>query len=83
MDRMQSAWLQFARNADPTITSKAPWPRYDLRNRQTMELGATSRVVRDSYPDQRKVWDGIPFDNETPSGAQVTALLSENGQTDQ
>jgi para-nitrobenzyl esterase len=80
MDRVQSAWLLFARNADPTITGKARWPRYDPVDRQTMELGATSRVVRDPYPDRRKVWHGIPFDNETPSGAQVTALLSENGQ---
>jgi hypothetical protein len=40
-------------------------------------------VVSDPYADQRRVWDGIPFDNETPSGAQVTALLSENEQKNQ
>jgi para-nitrobenzyl esterase len=83
MDQVQSAWLQFVRNADPTITGRARWPRYNRVDRQTMELGATSRVLRDPYPDQRKVWDDIPFDNETPSGAQVTALLSENGPNDQ
>jgi para-nitrobenzyl esterase len=79
MDQVQDAWLQFVRNADPTISGGAPWPRYDRVGRQTMELGASSRVLRDPYSDRRQVWDGIAFDNETPTGAQVTALLSENG----
>jgi para-nitrobenzyl esterase len=83
MDQVQSAWLQFVHQADPTITGKARWPRYDRVDRQTMELGAKRRVVSDPYADQRRVWDGIPFDNETPSGAQVTALLSENEQKNQ
>jgi para-nitrobenzyl esterase len=79
MDQVQDAWLQFVRNADPTISGGAPWPRYERVDRQTMELGARSRVLRDPYSDRRQLWDGIAFDNETPTGAQVTALLSENG----
>jgi len=79
MDQVQGAWLQFVRNADPTISAGASWPPYDRVDRQTMELGARSRVVRDPYSERRQVWEGTAFDNETPSGAQVTALLSENG----
>lgn len=78
MDFMQSAWLQFARSGDPGGPGAARWPRYDTTSRSTMELGATLRVIDDPLAPQRRAWEGVPFDNVSPSGAQATELLSVN-----
>jgi para-nitrobenzyl esterase len=76
-DQMQGAWLHFAHTGDPGKPD-APWPKYELSERATMELGPASHVVHDPYPEQRKAWSSVPFDNERPNGDQATALLSEN-----
>jgi para-nitrobenzyl esterase len=76
-DQVQNAWLQFARTGMPG-TPGAPWPKYELSTRTTMELGPATHVVNDPYAEQRKAWNGVPFDNVKPSGDQATALLSEN-----
>ena len=81
MDRMQTAWLRFARTGRPDEPGPASWPRYDLADRATMELGPAIRVVNDPYPEQRKAWNGIPFDNSKPNGDQATALLSDQSSS--
>jgi para-nitrobenzyl esterase len=78
MEFMQDAWIRFARAGDPSVSGTMPWPHYDLAKRATMELGPVIRVVNDPYPEQRKAWDDVPFDNVRPDGDQATKLLSEN-----
>lgn len=77
MDRIQAAWLRFARTGNPDESGATSWPRYNLADRATMDLGPALRVVNDPYPEQRKAWNSIPFDNVRPNGDQATALLSE------
>jgi para-nitrobenzyl esterase len=81
MDRMQTAWLRFARTGNPAEAGPTSWPRYTLADRATMELGSASRIVNDPYPEQRKTWNGIPFDNLRPNGDQATALLSDRSSS--
>ena len=78
MAAMQSAWIAFARTGDPSVPGGLAWPRYDRLTRQTMEFGVHSRVVDDPGADERRAWDGVPFDNERPNGDQATALVSDN-----
>src|SRR5829696_4672606 len=46
-DAMQDAWLAFARTGDPSNELMGEWPRYDLDERRTMELGDHIRVRHD------------------------------------
>lgn len=39
-DRMQDAWIAFARSGDPGHAALPDWPRYDAERRATMVLGA-------------------------------------------
>lgn len=75
---MQSAWIGFVRTGDPGSGAGVAWPRYELSSRSTLELGAARRVLSDPFSGQRRAWDGVPFDNLVPDGAQATALLSDN-----
>jgi len=77
-DRIQNAWIRFARTGSPNSPGLPPWPRYDETRRATMQLGLDCRVVDDPYSTERGSWTGIPFDGITPSVAQVSALLAEN-----
>lgn len=79
MEYMQDAWIQFARTGNPSVTGTTPWPQYEPAQRATMELGPVIRVLSDPYPEQRKAWADVPFDNVRPDGDQATTLLSENG----
>src|SRR5215831_3203637 len=54
-DTMSWAWINFARNGDPS-QSKLSWPRYDTTSRQTMIFNDVSRVVSDPDRDVRKFW---------------------------
>jgi para-nitrobenzyl esterase len=79
MEQVQGAWLAFATRGVPDHPGLPVWPRYDSSARATMELGIDSRVVLDPHSSQRAAWDGVPFDNVSPSGAEVSAFLSDNG----
>ncbi|MDE2303751.1 MAG: carboxylesterase/lipase family protein, partial [Sphingomonadales bacterium] len=46
---MSQAWIDFARNGDPSQAA-LPWPRYDTASRRTMIFNVDSRVVSD--PDK-------------------------------
>ena len=60
---MRSAWAAFARNGDPSTTELGPWPRYQVDQRMTMALDATSNVVADPLQRERSIWR--PADGES------------------
>lgn len=53
-DRMQDAWLSFARTGDPG------WPAYERSARPTMQLGDSCELVADPMAAERLAWDGLP-----------------------
>jgi para-nitrobenzyl esterase len=59
-ERMQDAWLAFARCGDPNHAGLPPWPAYDEARRATMLLGATCEVADAPWETERRVWDAIP-----------------------
>ena len=80
MEQMQQAWLNFARSGDPNHSGLPSWPRYETKQRPTMQLGITSAIVNDPLSAQRAVWEDIPFDGVNPSVPQVSVFLSDNGK---
>lgn len=77
--QMQDAWIAFARSGDPNSAGLPRWPRYDLHDRATMTFGKHTELVHDPLPERRKAWDGIPFDGQTPTPAQLSGFLFDNG----
>jgi para-nitrobenzyl esterase len=45
-ERMLLAWVNFARNGNPSLPDLA-WPEYDLENRSTMIFDSETRVIDD------------------------------------
>jgi para-nitrobenzyl esterase len=78
MNKLQQAWVNFARTGDPSQPGLA-WPRYDEKTRSTMELGLKSRVVNDPNSAQRTLWNGLPFDGVTPNMGKLWSLVWDNG----
>jgi para-nitrobenzyl esterase len=78
MKRVQQAWINFARTGDPSQAGLF-WPKYEEKNRATLELGITSHVVNDPNSAERVLWNGLAFDGVTPSPAKIWALVWENG----
>ncbi len=66
-DLMQDTWIAFARNGDPNNDGIPGWPAYDVESRSTMKLDVSPVLVDDPYSEDRKVWDGVPFDSVVPS----------------
>jgi para-nitrobenzyl esterase len=52
-ERMQDAWLAFARDGDPG------WPAYDLAKRATLLLGRECLLESDPLGTERRAWDGL------------------------
>ncbi len=78
MKRLQQAWINFARTGDPSQAGLL-WPKYDEKNRATLQLGINSQVVNDPNSAERALWNGLAFDGVTPSAAKIWALVWENG----
>lgn len=59
-DKMQEAWLAFARNGDPSCEAVGEWPSYDPLRRPTMVLGG-DRVSLEDDPRglERLAWDEV------------------------
>jgi para-nitrobenzyl esterase len=57
--KMQDAWIAFARKGNPSCDSLGKWPQYG-RERQTMILGEHCRV--EEFPHQKEylAWEPIP-----------------------
>jgi para-nitrobenzyl esterase len=60
-ERMQDAWLAFARTGDPAHPGLPAWPAYDGERRATMLLGAGCEVVDAPRETERRLWDAIPL----------------------
>jgi para-nitrobenzyl esterase len=58
-DRMQEAWLNFARTGQPWSAGLPHWPRYAPPRRLTMELGAHCAVVEAPHEAERALWDQV------------------------
>jgi len=56
-EKMQDAWLAFARTGDPSTDALGPWPRYDAERRATMLLGAETAVADAPYEPERAYWE--------------------------
>ncbi len=55
--RMQDAWLGFARSGDPAHLELGAWPRYDAARRATMHFGEECRVEDAPFEAERVFWD--------------------------
>ena len=58
-ERMQDAWLAFARTGDPAHPGLPTWPAYDGDRRATMLLGARCELVDAPREAERRLWDGM------------------------
>jgi len=56
--RMQDAWLAFARNGNPTCPSLGEWPEYG-EQRHTMLLGSDCRLQEAPYEEERRAWEVV------------------------
>jgi para-nitrobenzyl esterase len=56
VDAIQSAWVAFARDGDPSYDDLGSWPGYDAGRRATMLLSARSQLVADPDGDRRERW---------------------------
>jgi para-nitrobenzyl esterase len=59
-ERIQDAWIAFARHGDPAHTGIGAWPAYDPATRPTMLLGPECRVESAPLEEERRFWDACP-----------------------
>jgi para-nitrobenzyl esterase len=57
-EKMQDAWIAFARTGNPSCDALDPWPTYGEK-RETMLLGETCTVTEDPNSGVRQVWNDI------------------------
>jgi para-nitrobenzyl esterase len=58
-ERMQDAWIAFARSGDPNCDSLPGWPVYDTDRRSTMVLDAECEVQDAPLESIRRFWAGL------------------------
>ena len=58
-ERMQEAWLNFARTGAPQSAGLPHWPHYAPPRRPTMELGEHSALREAPKEPERAFWDGV------------------------
>ncbi len=56
-ERIQDAWIAFARGSDPGHAGIGRWPAYDSGRRATMILGAECRVENAPLEEERRFWE--------------------------
>ncbi|MDJ0852499.1 MAG: carboxylesterase/lipase family protein [Myxococcota bacterium] len=66
-ERMQDAWLAFARRGDPSHADLPDWPRYSLPERATMVLDSRCAAESSRFEDARRFWESIQA--PTPAGS--------------
>lgn len=54
-DRMQAAWIAFARNGNPNCRELPEWPAYETQTRATMMFNTACRVENDPMAEVRKL----------------------------
>jgi para-nitrobenzyl esterase len=52
-DRVSNAWIAFARTGDPNTSRLPRWPPYNGKDRATMVIDNTSKLVNDPLREQR------------------------------
>ena len=58
-ERMQDAWIAFARSGNPGHEGLPDWGPYDAKGRATMRLGADCRAEDAPLEAERAAWDGL------------------------
>lgn len=58
-ERMQQAWVSFARTGRPRSAGLPDWPGYEPPRRLVMELGTEPRIVEAPQEKERAYWDGV------------------------
>jgi para-nitrobenzyl esterase len=56
-EKMQDAWIAFARDGDPSCDAVGSWPAYDPVRRPTMILGPEGGVEDDPRRSERVIWE--------------------------
>jgi para-nitrobenzyl esterase len=54
--RMQDAWIAFARTGSPHTAALSNWEPYAAARRSTMLLGTSCRAVDAPYETERRIW---------------------------
>ena len=63
--KMQDAWIAFARSGNPSCGSLGAWQSYGDR-RNVMVLNKECRLEKAPYEEERRVWDGIEIQVTKP-----------------
>lgn len=58
-ERMQDAWIRFARTGSPADPATDAWPAYDVTRRATMIFDRESRIEDAPRETERAFWDSI------------------------
>ncbi|HLZ71990.1 MAG TPA: carboxylesterase/lipase family protein [Dehalococcoidia bacterium] len=58
-DRMQAAWIAFARGGNPNAAGLPSWPAYESGSRATLIFDVDCRVENDPDGAERRLWDGL------------------------
>jgi carboxylesterase type B len=58
-ERMQDAWIAFARTGNPSHTGIGEWPSYDSAQRATMILDRDCHIEVAPLEEERSVWDEV------------------------
>jgi para-nitrobenzyl esterase len=56
-ERIQDAWIAFARSGNPSHQGLGDWPAYDPEQRATMILGRECKVENAPREEERSFWD--------------------------
>jgi len=60
-EKMQQAWINFARTGNPNNTNNPTWPNYTSENRATWIFDSNNYLEVDPDSLNRKAWIGIDF----------------------
>jgi para-nitrobenzyl esterase len=58
-ERIQDAWIAFARSGNPSHRGLGDWPAYNREQRATMMLGRECKVENAPREEERSFWDAL------------------------
>ncbi len=58
-DKVQDAWISFARTGEPAVEGVERWPAYETSRRSTVNLAAECSLVEAPMDEERRFWDGV------------------------
>jgi para-nitrobenzyl esterase len=65
-DRMQDAWVAFARHGDPNHPGLPHWPRFDGERNEMLVFDAAPRLAPDPERGLRERWDAVRSGRSAP-----------------